>query len=146
MFIGPIWPKTQALINQSLAEKSNVFFLGKKSYEKTPSLINNFDAAIIPHKIDNFIKTTDPMKMYEFLALGKPVITTKGAGVTTFKNCLYIAENKQEFNNLLKKALTENSIKLINQRKNVIKEHSWKKRVEKKPKLMIIIAKSFSPP
>lgn len=131
VFVGPVWKETQKQIDQELQGLDNLHFFGRKSYLQSPSYINKFDVAIIPHKLDDFLKTTDPMKMYEYLALGKPIVTTPGAGTDVFKDYLYVASNNEEFSKKIKIALLESNQELINKRKQVIMQHTWESRVNK---------------
>ena len=93
--------------------------------------IQQFDAGIIPHKIDRFIRFTNPMKMYEYLACGKPVVSTSGAGVDLFSEQLYITNDFKQFNLYLNQALKDKDERAVKERLEAIKEHSWLKRVDK---------------
>ena len=126
--VGPVWYKR---ILEKLQKFPNVHFLGRKSYEEIPMYIQQFDAGIIPHKIDRFIRFTNPMKMYEYLACGKPVVSTSGAGVDLFSEQLYITNDFKQFNLYLNQALKDKDERAVKERLEAIKEHSWLKRVDK---------------
>ena len=64
----------------------------------------------------------------KYLACGKPIISTNIAGLDNFSEHVFVANNKQEFNDLLIKALETKNIK-IKERKNVVKDYLWKKRI-----------------
>ena len=74
------------------------------------------------------------MKMYEYLACQKPIVSTAGGGIEQFKEQVYITNDFQEFNDYIQKALSKNpsSAKATEGRNKleVVKEHSWFKRVE----------------
>jgi hypothetical protein len=79
----------------------------------------------------------DPMKLYEYLALGKPVVTTKiNEKINEFKNLIYIADNKLEFSNYIEKACIEadNSLKI--KRIKAVGNKSWEKEISKITELM----------
>ncbi len=59
-----------------LGDLSNVHLLGEKSYSYLPQYLHHFDAAIIPFKVNELIRSTNPIKVYEYLAGGKPVVAT----------------------------------------------------------------------
>jgi len=136
VIIGPIWLTE---IKNKLSKYSNIFLLGRKSYQEIPMYLQQFDVGIIPHKIDKFVKSTNPMKMYEYLACGKPIVSTSGSGIEVFKESIYITNDYREFNHFIQETLRDNNQKLINERLDIIKEHSWLKRTEK----MLEIIKNY---
>ena len=128
---GPIWKNVQSEIKTKLGNLPNVQFLGRIHFDKAPAYINKFNVCIIPHKIDKFVKSMNPMKMYEYLACGKPVITTEGAGLAEFKEYFYIANDHQKFNDFINKALVEDSNELKLKRQNIAKKHDWSYKINK---------------
>lgn len=133
--IGPIWPQTQKLIDKKFQGLKNIFFLGKKPFYEAPAYISKFDLAFVPHKVNDFLKYTSLSKMYEFFALGKPIVTTRGSEVESFKDYLYIADTNEQFSNLLNTALNEDK-SMSEKRLQMIKEHSWGNRVEQMLKII----------
>lgn len=71
VFVGPVY-KTREV--QSLFEIPNIHFLGPKHYEQLPELARNFDVCWIPFKVNSITKSINPVKAYEYLALGKQVV------------------------------------------------------------------------
>jgi len=126
--VGPVW---YASIQERFAGYRNVYFLGRKSYQEVPMYIQQFDVGIIPHQLDKFVKSTNPMKIYEYLACGKPVVSTGGAGINLFKDVVYIADEYKKFNQFVNQALTEDDKYLAHERVAAVKEHSWLKRTER---------------
>jgi len=94
VFVGPFLDKKW--VKKLLAHK-NIFFLGDKNYEKLPYYLNNFDLCIIPHNVGSLENEGDPIKLYEYLAAGKPVVTTDIAGVDLFENYVKICKSREEF-------------------------------------------------
>ncbi|EKE15361.1 MAG: hypothetical protein ACD_12C00048G0001, partial [uncultured bacterium] len=136
VLIGQTWPiflrkfrKPTAEI-QRLEKFPNVYFLGPKSYDEAPSYLQQFDLGIIPHKVDEFTRSMNPLKLYEYLACGLPVVTTSVSGAEVFENIIYTAHHKEEFNEKISQALSEDSEELRRKRKEIIKIHSWDKRIE----------------
>jgi glycosyltransferase involved in cell wall biosynthesis len=69
---GPIAPAAA----RALAGLPNVHLLGPQPAERVPRLIDAFDVALIPYRDTEFNRNSNPVKFYEYLALGKPVVTT----------------------------------------------------------------------
>jgi len=128
VFIGSIWPD----INISKLKKfKNVHFLGYKKYNQMPMYISKFSIAIIPHKINKFTESMNPMKLYEYMAAGKPIVSTKIAGVGEFKDFVDVAENKKEFHDKINKAICEINPQIEEKRKVMLSKHTWEVRVDK---------------
>src|SRR3990167_440952 len=62
VMVGPVWYKE---IAERFSNYANIHFLGRKSYQEVPMYIQQFDLGIIPHKVDKFSESTNPMKVYE---------------------------------------------------------------------------------
>lgn len=128
---GPIWRRVKPELRKKLGKIKNIRITGRIKFEDAPSYINNFAVAIIPHKINSFVKTMNPMKMYDYLACGKPVVSTPGAGTSMFKEHIYIAKNQQEFIKYIDQAIAENSAAREQARRTAVRPHSWRARTEK---------------
>ena len=63
-------------IFEQLKDLRNVHFLGHKDYTILPQYLHHFDVTIIPFVVNDLIRSTNPIKVYEYLAGGKPVVAT----------------------------------------------------------------------
>lgn len=141
VFLGWVWKGVQKKVEnlKSLSRVrteglkfKNIYFLGQIKYQDYPYYLNLFDIGIVPHKIDKFTASMNPMKFYEYLAVGLPIISTKVAGTEIFQNQIEVAENKEQFNKKLNflvcnlKEQKSNKIK----KQEFVKEFSWGNRVE----------------
>lgn len=137
---GPVWQDSKKEINQLLKKYKNIHLLGRIDWADAPSFISRFDVAIIPHKINEFIKSTNPMKMYDYLACGKPIVSTPGAGLDLFAEFIDIASTSYEFNKAVNQVLINDTAHKQDLRRQAVKEHSWHKRVDE---MVEIIAKKL---
>lgn len=106
VIIGPIFLKQKPEINKLETSYSNLFVLGKKPYSILPNYIRAFDACIIPFKITELTLSVNPNKLYEYLAAGKPVISTALPEVEKYNGTVYVAKNTDEFLSHIDKVLT----------------------------------------
>lgn len=103
----------------------NVRLLGQQPYETMPQYLYHFDACMIPFKINAITEATDPVKVYEYLSAGKPVVTVALPELEPLRESLYIAGDRQEFIAHLDRALAEDDAALISRRREVAKQHNW---------------------
>lgn len=129
VFVGWLWRGLDGIINREFGNLENVRFVGRKTYNELPDYMHLFDVAIIPHKVNEFTKTMNPLKIYEYLACGKPIVSANVSGVEEFKNFIKVAENKEEFNQYINDALKSDSEELRLARLQEAGKHTWEKRV-----------------
>jgi glycosyltransferase involved in cell wall biosynthesis len=135
LMIGPTWPvyfkscRKKSPEVKLMEKYQNVHYLGRKPYSEIASYIQHSDIMIIPHREDEFLKYTSPTKLYQFLAAGKPVVSTRGAGVDYFAKLVHLASSKEEFQAKIQLALKEvGQQKLAEQRRQAVQNHSWSNR------------------
>ncbi|NQU44428.1 glycosyltransferase, partial [bacterium] len=59
-----------------LRKFGNIHFLGPKPYAQLPACLAAFDCAIVPYRLTDGIEFVQPVKVLEYLAGGKPVVST----------------------------------------------------------------------
>jgi glycosyltransferase involved in cell wall biosynthesis len=128
VIVGPTWKEMRAEAN-ALRKKANVHFIGAVSYQRLPEILNCFDVAIIPHKIDSFTHSMNPLKMYEYLAAGKPIISTPVAGSDQFQDLVQLAVSPEDFSLHIQGAIAADSPELIARRRSMAEQHRWQQRV-----------------
>jgi len=76
VLVGPVgWgdPDTDVA---SLRSLKNVYFLGRKGFDELPKYVVNFDVCIIPFQVNESTNKSFPMKLFEYFACGRPVVST----------------------------------------------------------------------
>ena len=116
-----------------LQKKQNVWFLGQKPYEQIPHYGIYFDVAIMPWRQNRWIEACNPIKLKEYLALGKPVVSTPFSELEKYLDVVYRAQTPKQFAECIKKALTEDNPMRIADRRNKVMSDSW----ESKAKLLL---------
>jgi glycosyltransferase involved in cell wall biosynthesis len=124
---GPIWKNFP---KQSFEKYKNVHFLGPVPFDEIPSLYNGFDVGIIPYKVNDFIKSTDPMKFYEYLAAKLPIVSTPVEGLDRFTNLIQVAKTPEEFNHLVNQAISEDKEELSEEKLSILKSNTWQFRIK----------------
>lgn len=135
VFIGPLQTDVSKLANLK-----NVYFLGKKKHEELPVFIKYFDIGIIPYLITDYTKNVYPTKLNEYLALGKPVVSTGLPEIVEFNkesgDIVYVGENKERFGERINEAMNEDSRILSAARIETAKNNGWESRIEKMSSLI----------
>ncbi len=113
----------------------NVFILGKKEYRELPRYAKFFDAGIIPYKITRYTDNVYPTKINEYLAMGKPVISTRIPEVLQFDkanggNFIYFIDKDGDAGAAINKALSENNETIIKKRIEIAGSNSWDLKIE----------------
>jgi len=126
VFVGNASPKIM-----HLGEKKNVWLLGKKSYEQIPHYGKCFDVAILPWTQNKWTEAANPLKIKEYLALGKPLICTPVfTQIEQYRDVAYVANTPEEFAHCIVKALNEDSPKRIAARRKKVQYDTWDSKAE----------------
>jgi len=102
----------------------NLYFLGKKDYKDIPHYIQSFDVCLMPYRNIPRIATANPLKMYEYLALGKPIVTVSVDEIGEFVSLLTIAK-PSEFSRAIETAYGEDTESKRTMRIKSVSGRSW---------------------
>jgi len=115
----------------SLLAKGNVWMVGQKTYEQIPHYGKCFDVAIIPWRQNRWTAAANPIKLKEYLALGKPVVTTPAfTELQLYSDIVYQGTSAQDFAQGIQKALAEDSPQLAEERRKKVAHSSWDSKAE----------------
>jgi len=100
VIIGP------ALVDISrLRREKNIHILGPVFYEGLPPYILHSDAGMIPFKRNRFVQSVHPLKLYEYLAAGLPVVSTDWEEIRRIGSPALLADTAKGFHDALKASL-----------------------------------------
>ena len=128
--IGMIGPVAAGINVSSLKALPNVYFLGRKDVKDLPRYIKAFDVCINPFKHNQLTDRVSPLKFYEYLASGKPIVSVNMPGVSDFTDVVEISNNTEQFVRGIERALAEETPEKLKIRLSRAKENSWDSRVE----------------
>lgn len=105
---------------------SNVYFLGLKEQKDLPAYLNAADVCIIPFTVDHITKFVNPLKVYEYLAMGRPVVASSMPELMNIPGVV-ISENDRDFvTNIVSMA----DIKFGPEINAFVKENNWESRIK----------------
>ena len=124
-----MWKEVQLEMDE-LLKLPNVHHSGPVPYPALPRLTSCFDCAFIPHRVDTLTQTMNPLKLYEYLASGLPIVSTPVPGSEQFQDLIATAVSPEECISAIEKELAQNSPELRKRRIHMAEQHSWNARVE----------------
>ncbi len=114
-----------SLKNSRILDFKNVHYLGTVDYSELPKYARFFNVSIIPFKINEITKSTSPVKLFEYMALGKPIVTTDLPECRKYKSPLVSNSHEEFINNIKKATELENSKEYIDLLRKEGKENTW---------------------
>lgn len=127
VLIGPVIKIDPA----TLPQKPNIHYIGSKDYKELPAYLSGWDIAILPFELNESTKYISPTKTPEYLAGGKPVISTSIRDVVSpygKQGLVYIADNATEFIEAGEAILkTKNKEEWLEKVDNFLANISWNK-------------------
>ncbi len=124
VFAGPVISEhTPAWLHQT----TNVFLTGQIPYNEMPQMIKGFAVAIIPFKKDEVSATIFPLKLFEYLGAGKPVIITNfNPDLSDYtKETVIFCSDAEAFSNAINDELNSDTEQKLNERMKVANENTW---------------------
>ncbi|MDD2216349.1 MAG: glycosyltransferase [Eubacteriales bacterium] len=125
-------------VDLSLLEKyPNIRFPGLIPQAELPDYIRKFDVCLNVFRKGRLSKDVSPLKFYEYLATGKPIVSTEEPlQVLDFANVIYIAENVDDFVVKCGEAQKESDSEKVKMRMAYGKACSWDERVKQMEKTL----------
>ena len=130
LLIGP-----QAMDMASLKSEPNVVYLGPIPYSELPEYASAFDVAIMPWLKNEWMEAASPIKLKEYLALGRPVVSIRFPELKPYESLIYAADSHEEFLCSLDAALGEDDPSLLVERRKAVANSSWDTLAEKVARL-----------
>src|SRR5262249_39053226 len=124
IFIGP-----ESYCPDSFRSLANVHFLGPKPYAELPRWIAGLDILLLPYVNDEMIRQSDPLKLRECLATGKPTVSIDIPEVRHYRPHVRVASTTDEFVRQVEAAVAESSDDAtIDARQRSVASDGWDNR------------------
>lgn len=108
----------------------NIHLLGERDYEELPSLCRYADIGIIPFVSSDLTAACNPLKLYEYLAAGLPVVSTDIPEVHAYADTIGIATSPASFIARCDAALKIDRTTYSPHASELVRQHDWDDRVE----------------
>jgi hypothetical protein len=107
-------------------KNTNIHLLGQIPYMDLPAYAQGFDVCLLNWVMAEWIKNCNPKKTYEYLAMGKPIVSCRIPEIEyRLGNLIYYADTPEDYVISAKKALAENSADKIIERIEIAKKEDW---------------------
>jgi glycosyltransferase involved in cell wall biosynthesis len=127
--VGPIGPGEPDTDISALTAEPNIRLLGPRNYGELPDVLRAADAGLIPYVRNALTESIFPMKVYEYLAAGLPVIATPLPALAGIAE-VATAPDAQGIAELLDEALAQDDPKLRAERSRAAAAHSWERHLK----------------
>jgi glycosyltransferase involved in cell wall biosynthesis len=127
--VGPIGPGEPNADISAIAGEPNIHLLGPRTYPELPDVLRAADAGMIPYARNTLTASIFPMKVYEYLAAGLPVVATPLPALAEVADVLS-APDAQGIAELLDRVLAQDSRARRAERSLAARSHSWDRRLE----------------
>jgi glycosyltransferase involved in cell wall biosynthesis len=134
--IAEAWPGTVALIGPShlddrhrdLTGRDNVKLTGPVAYRDIPRWMDRIDVLMVPHVVSAFTESLNPIKLWEYLASGLPIVSTPVAGFRDYAEHVRLASEAEAFVAAAREAMHEPAERR-ERRRAIARGHAWSDRV-----------------
>jgi glycosyltransferase involved in cell wall biosynthesis len=144
LFAGSEWDTGCAEALQALKALPNVHFLGLLPVEEVPHFIVSCDVCLIPYRVNDETRAISSLKLYEYLAAGRPVVSARVPAAEEHAAVVRIADATVEsWMDHIEAALAERDDPVqVAARKAVAAENTWEERVVKIEALLVDLQRS----
>jgi len=118
------------LEKSGLSKYDNVYFLGRKSYDELPKYGCNVDICIIPFLVNDITEATSPVKLFEYMAMQRPIVTTALPECKKYESVLFSESHDEFLENIEKAIALRSDSKYIETEIREAKENDWKMKAE----------------
>jgi glycosyltransferase involved in cell wall biosynthesis len=128
VLIGPIQPGD--VDEERLHGLENVHLLGSKPVAELPAYLKGLDVALIPYRLNELSRNIFPLKLFEYLAAGLPVVASALPELEPYRAEVGLAGGPAEFPELVRQALESDEAEKRAARVRLAEENTWEDRVE----------------
>lgn len=130
ILVGPEWEGSEHTAAQKrLAARRNVHALGHVPYEELPPYLHEADALLIPYILNDATRAVHPLKLFEYLATGRPVVASPLPSLMPYRGAVRIADGVEEWMAAIAGAL-EDTHEMEIQRRALARRHTWESRLK----------------
>ena len=129
ILVGPPWEGAAPPPELgSLRRRPNVHFTGHVPYEELPPYLHAADALLIPYVLNDATRAVSPLKLFEYLSTGRPVVSAPLPSVLPYRGAIRVADSREQWLAELEEALRDTH-EMELQRRALARRHTWTRRM-----------------
>jgi len=117
-------------------QRPNLHWLGFKAYDQLPAYAQAFDVGIIPFRQTNMTESVNPIKMWEYMAAGLPVVSTALPEASKYRELIHYSLDQDDFIENVGQALAHDTEEKRMRRLTLARENSWAARAREVVRIM----------
>ena len=131
VFLGETMKSFKTKWKSILRQRSNIYYYEKASWRNLSVYLKEMDVCILPYVKNTFNMASSPVRLYQALATGKPIVTPDFPYCTNFNGLLYLARTPEEYSAVIKKILKEGELPDLSSRRVKMAEiNSWENKAQ----------------
>jgi glycosyltransferase involved in cell wall biosynthesis len=130
LLAGPAEPSLEQEL-EVLARRPNVTWTGPVPYDELPAVVSVFDIGLIPYADNAYTRNVFPLKLFEYLAAGKPVVATGLPELAGLGSDVRLARDLEEVEEAVAQALEQGSRSDVERRQALAARNTWEARAER---------------
>jgi len=134
-FLGPDLLSRSA--RRELFSPPNVRYLGVQPHARVRAFLEGFDVCLIPHRVTEFTRSLDPLKMYEYLAAGRPIVSTPLPVAPELANYVTYARSPDELVALASREREVDGEAHREARRGAVRELTWATRARQVDEILL---------
>jgi glycosyltransferase involved in cell wall biosynthesis len=145
VLVGPV--SSHLFTEKGLDKIPNIISTGSKPIESLPAYLQYMDAVILPFQVNQLTASIYPLKINEYLAAGKPVVSTSFSNdIRSFSSVITLVDDHESFLQALNRAVLDKQEEQIKARMAVAASNSWASRVHRFWEIVDAHTQNTSPP
>jgi len=133
VLIGPVKDGTW----NRLSTYPNVLILSAMSQLDLVHYVGWFDVLLMPYQVNEYTKSSRPLKIHEYFATGKPVVSTYVPAQQIYRDLIFLADDLQSFAAGIRQALSTHDPDKRQQRIAIAREQTWANKVQRMMAAMV---------
>jgi glycosyltransferase involved in cell wall biosynthesis len=126
---GPEYPPGQ-LAASGLLALPNVRWMGELPNREAPAFLQSLDVCVIPHRDTPYARSMRPLKLYQYLGSGRPVVSTPVDGLEEVAGHVHVAHDAAGFIGGIEHALAHDSLARAMARIDAVRKETWDVRTQ----------------
>ena len=130
IFIGEEREGQRSELAAQLKRLPNVHFLGYRHYEALPDFLRGMDVGLLPTLLNDYTRSMFPMKYFEYLAAGLPVVSTPLDFTRERRDALEVGDTPERFVEAIERQLRRGKL-TVEEARTGVGDNTWEARTAK---------------